>query len=67
MSPGANDIMNIRPLLHVLFPSLRSQAEIEEVYLAEAVDSEDLERRLREIERRGRIDRSLPIEARFVR
>jgi Protein of unknown function (DUF3563) len=67
MSSRVNDIMNIRTLLNALFPSLRSQAEIEEAYLAEAVDTEDLERRLREIERCGRLDRSLPIEARFVR
>jgi Protein of unknown function (DUF3563) len=67
MSLTENDIMNIRPFLHALFPSLQSQSEIEETYLAKAVDSEDMERRLREIERRGRSEMSLPIEARFVR
>jgi tRNA A-37 threonylcarbamoyl transferase component Bud32 len=59
--------MNIRHFFQALFPSLQSQSEIEEAYLAEAIDTEDLERRLREIERRGRLEMSLPIEARFVR
>ena len=45
------------PLLHVLkslFAGPRPQREIDEAYLAESVDIYDLERRMREIDERGR-------------
>lgn len=44
-------------LLHfltLLLPTVESQPERDEAYLAEAVDLNDLERRIREIDERGR-------------
>ena len=44
-------------LLHSLksfFPSVQSQQERDEAYMADAVDLYDLERRMREIDARGR-------------
>jgi hypothetical protein len=45
---------NFLRLIKALIPSLRSQHECDEAYLAEAVDIYDLERRMREIDARGR-------------
>ena len=45
------------PLLNFLkslVPSVESQEERDEAYMAEAVDIHDLERRMREIDERGR-------------
>jgi hypothetical protein len=40
-------------LIKVLLPSLQSQQQLDKAYLAEAVDIDDLERRMREIDDRG--------------
>jgi len=40
--------------LEFLFPSIQTQRERDDAYLAEAVDIYDLERRMREIDQRGR-------------
>ena len=47
----------LRKFIEVLLPSFPSLRETEQAYLAEAVDIYDLERRMREIDARGR-DRS---------
>lgn len=54
--------MKIERFLYAIFPSLRSQAEVEEAYLAAAVDTHDLELRLREIDQRGR-RMTMPLDA----
>ncbi len=41
-------------ILKFLVPSVESQTERDEAYMAEAVDIYDLERRMREIDERGR-------------
>ena len=41
-------------LLRSVLPSIESQAERDEAYLAAAVDLHDLERRMREVDGRGR-------------
>lgn len=45
---------NFLKLLKGLVPFMPSQRESDETYLAEALDIADLERRIREIEARGR-------------
>jgi len=40
--------------LHALLPSIESQHERDEAYLAESTDIYDLERRMRDIDDRGR-------------
>jgi hypothetical protein len=45
---------NFLRLIKALIPSMQSQHERDEAYLAEAVDIYDLERRMREIDARGR-------------
>lgn len=40
-------------LIKALIPHIPTQQEREEAYLAESVDAQDLERRLREIDHRG--------------
>ncbi|MBX3604341.1 MAG: DUF3563 family protein [Piscinibacter sp.] len=45
------DLLN---LLHALLPRVASQQERDAAYLAAAADTPDLERRLREIDARGR-------------
>jgi hypothetical protein len=45
---------NFLRLIRAFVPSLPSQQERDEGYLAEAVDIYDLERRMREIDARGR-------------
>lgn len=44
----------ILTLLKSLLPSIESQAERDEAFLAESVDIHDLERRMRTIDERGR-------------
>jgi len=41
-------------LLKSLLPAIESQKERDEAYMADAVDIYDLERRMREIDERGR-------------
>ena len=41
-------------ILRSVLPTIESQAERDEAYLAAAVDLRDLERRMREIDQRGR-------------
>lgn len=41
-------------LLSTLLPRLPSQSERDEAYFAESVDIHDLERRMREVDARGR-------------
>lgn len=48
-------------ILSSLLPAIESQRDRDEAYLGGAVDLHDLERRLREIDERGRRTRS-PIE-----
>jgi len=45
---------NFLQLLKILVPFMRSQRERDETYLAEARDGVDLERRIRQIEAKGR-------------
>ena len=45
---------NFLRLLKALVPSMPTQRERDEAYLAEALDIYDLERRMREIDARGR-------------
>ena len=40
-------------LIKALLPHISTEQEREEAYLAESVDAQDLERRLREIDHRG--------------
>jgi hypothetical protein len=48
-------------LIKALLPSFPSQHDRDEAYLAEAVDIYDLERRMREIDARGRnVPQGLP-------
>jgi Protein of unknown function (DUF3563) len=47
-------MLNFFKLFKALLPSTQSQRERDEAYLAEAMDIDDLERRLREIDARGR-------------
>ena len=44
----------IKRLIHALLPAMTSQPERDEAYLAEAVDFYDLERRMRQLDQRGR-------------
>ena len=48
-------------LIRHLIPNIQSQEERDEVYLAEAVDIYDLERRIREIDGRGRHSHATPM------
>ena len=41
-------------LLHILLPTAESQHDRDEAYLAESVDLYDLERRMRDLDNRGR-------------
>ena len=45
---------NFLSILRSVLPTIESQAERDEAYLAAAVDLRDLERRMREIDSRGR-------------
>jgi len=49
---------NFVDFLRTLVPFMRSQRERDESYLAEAMDLYDLERRIRQVESRGRDARS---------
>jgi len=53
---------NLVSLLRSVLPTIESQSERDEAYLAAAVDLRDLERRMREIDDRGRAQAS-PIAA----
>ncbi|MBV8620321.1 MAG: DUF3563 family protein [Curvibacter sp.] len=44
----------IAALIQALWPSFKSQQDIDEEYLAQSSDLYDLERRMREIEQRSR-------------
>ena len=44
----------IAALIQALLPSFKSQREVDEDYLAQSSDIYDLERRMREIDRRSR-------------
>jgi hypothetical protein len=54
-------------LLTSLLPSIESQRERDEAYMAGAVDLHDLERRMREIDGRGRSNGSLITAGLYVR
>jgi hypothetical protein len=54
-------------LLRSVLPSIESQAERDEAYLAAAVDLRDLERRMREIDGRGRHEASPIASGLYVR
>jgi hypothetical protein len=45
---------NFLDFLRTLVPFMRSQRERDETYLAEAMDLYDLERRIRQVEAKGR-------------
>ena len=45
---------NFIEILKALLPSMQSQRERDESYLAEALDVADLEQRMRDLEARGR-------------
>ena len=49
---------NFLGFLRTLVPFMRSQRERDETYLAEAMDLYELERRIRQVEARGREARS---------
>jgi Protein of unknown function (DUF3563) len=54
-------------LLTALLPSIESQRERDEAYMAASVDLHDLERRMREIDARGRGTGSLISAGLYVR
>jgi hypothetical protein len=54
-------------LLTSFLPSIESQRERDEAYMAGAVDLHDLERRMREIDGRGRSNESLITAGLYVR
>jgi hypothetical protein len=54
-------------LLTNLLPSIESQRERDEAYMAASVDLHDLERRMREIDERGRRNGSLISAGLYVR
>jgi Protein of unknown function (DUF3563) len=54
-------------LLTALLPSIESQRERDEAYMAASVDLHDLERRMREIDERGRGNGSLISAGLYVR
>jgi Protein of unknown function (DUF3563) len=54
-------------LLTALLPSIESQRERDEAYMAASVDLHDLERRMREIDERGRGTGSLISAGLYVR
>ena len=58
---------NILSLLRSVLPSIESQAERDEAYLAAAVDLRDLERRMRELDDRGRAQASPIASGLYVR
>ncbi len=45
---------NLLNILKSLLPTIESQSERDEAYMAASVDLHDLERRMREIDERGR-------------
>lgn len=45
----------IKGLIHALLPTMASQHQRDEVHLAEAVDIYDLERRMLQLDQRGRV------------
>ena len=47
-------MFTLSEFLRSLLPSVESQTERDEAYLADAVDIYDLERRMREVDGRGR-------------
>lgn len=49
-----NPMSSLLSFLHAMLPSIESQAERDEAYLARAVDIHDLERRMRDIDDRAR-------------
>lgn len=49
-----NIMTKLLNLLKSLLPAIESQRERDEAYMADAVDIYDLERRMREIDERGR-------------
>lgn len=48
------NMTNLLNFLKSLLPSIESQQDRDEAYMAEAVDIYDLERRMRDIDERGR-------------
>ncbi len=58
---------NLLSLLRSVLPTIESQAERDEAYLAAAVDLRDLERRMREIDDRGRAQASPIASGLYVR
>jgi len=58
---------NLFRILRSVLPTIESQADRDEAYLASAVDLRDLERRMREIDDRGRADASAIAAGLYVR
>ena len=58
---------NLFSILRSVLPTIESQADRDEAYLAAAVDLRDLERRMREIDDRGRTDASAIAAGLYVR
>ena len=58
---------NFLSLLRAVLPTIESQADRDEAYLAAAVDLRDLERRMRDIDDRGRVDLSPIASGLYVR
>lgn len=54
-------------LLKSLLPAIESQKERDEAYIAEAADLYDLERRMREVDARGRWNGSPIAQGLYVR
>ena len=54
-------------ILRSVLPTIESQAERDEAYLAAAIDLRDLERRMRELDDRGRTDLSPIARGLYVR
>jgi hypothetical protein len=58
---------NLLKLLKSLLPSVESQRDRDEAYMAASVDIYDLERRMREIDERGRTNWSPIVHGLYAR
>ena len=60
-------LKNIYAIFTALLPRMPHQQDRDDAYLAEAVDIYDLERRMRELDQRGRYSReSLPLNPGYL-
>ncbi|WP_088281071.1 DUF3563 family protein [Ideonella sp. A 288] len=57
---------NLTELIQALLPHLATEAEADEAYLNQSVDLNDLERRMHEIDVRGRADTTGLVQGLFL-